>query len=64
MVFFGKSETSVSVGATVAAGDYSAVAVGDTLAPGADANKTYYIYALDSNRTVLAVTTVTSVYSA
>ena len=64
MVFFGKSETSVSVGATVAAGDYSAVAVGDTLAPAAAANKDYYIYALDSNRTVLAVKKVTAIYSA
>lgn len=64
MVFFGKSESSVSVGATVAAGDYSAVAVGDTLAPAAAANKDYYIYALDSNRTVLAVKKVTAIYSA
>lgn len=64
MVFFGKSESAVTIGSTIAANAYSAVAIGDTLAPASSADKDYYIYALDSDRTVLAVTKVTAVYSA
>ena len=60
MVFFGKSESAVTVGSTIAANAYSAVAIGDELAAGSNADKTYYIYAMDSDRLVLAVNTVTA----